>query len=42
MWPLTVHWYGDRLDPNYAPHPVENLQALLTAADLVSDFWQLT
>ena len=42
MWPLTVGWYGTRLDPAFAPPSVGYLQGLLTAAGLVTDFWRLT
>ena len=41
MWPLSQAWYGDRLDPDFAPKPVAELQAILTQADLTSQFWQL-
>lgn len=42
MWPLSIEWYGDRLDPGYQPKPLNQLQAMLTRAGLVGDFWQLT
>lgn len=42
MWPLTQAWYGDRLDPAYAPKPVEHHQTLLRQAGLTDEFWQLT
>ena len=42
MWPLTLAWYGDRLDPDYRPAPVEQLQRLLAVVGLSSPFWQLT
>jgi hypothetical protein len=41
LWPLTQAWYGDRLDPDYQPKSVEQLQALLTSAGLTTEFWQL-
>ena len=41
MWPLSQAWYGDRLDADYTPRSLEDLQGLLTEAGLVSDFWRL-
>lgn len=41
MWPLTQAWYGDRLDPDFAPKSLEHHQRLLTEAGLISRFWQL-
>ena len=41
LWPLTVEWYGDRLDPDFRPRPVEELQALLDGVGLVDEFWRL-
>lgn len=41
MWPLTAGWYGDRLAERFQPKSVDQLQQLLTAAGLTSDFWQL-
>lgn len=41
LWPLTLEWYGDRLDDNYVGKSVEHLQRLLTTAGLTGDFWDL-
>ncbi|HSF84180.1 MAG TPA: hypothetical protein VLG28_00800 [Acidimicrobiia bacterium] len=41
MWPLSRHWYGDRLDPKYRPAPLEALQRMLRNAGLTGAFWQL-
>lgn len=41
LWPLTQRWYGDRIDPDYEPSPVEALQAILTDVGLTAPFWQL-
>ncbi len=41
MWPLSLGWYGDRLAEDYAPKSIDELQALLSRAGLVGDFWQL-
>lgn len=41
MWPLSQAWYDDRLDPDFNPKPVAELQAILTRAGLISEFWQL-
>ncbi len=41
MWPLSMEWYGDRLDPDYSAKPVGELQAMLNRAGLVGDFWRL-
>jgi hypothetical protein len=41
MWPLSQAWYGDRLEQDYSPKPVAELQTILTRAGLVSQFWQL-
>jgi len=42
MWPLSQEWYGDRLDADFQPKSIRELQAMLTRAGLTSDFWQLT
>ena len=39
---LAVDWYGDRLDPNWSPRTVEQLQAILTRHGLTGPFWNLT
>lgn len=41
MWPLTRAWYGDRLDPDFRPAPLDRLQRLLHAAAGPADFWRL-
>jgi hypothetical protein len=41
MWELSKGWYGDRLEPDYRPKPVEELQAVLSGVGLTSPFWQL-
>ncbi len=41
VWRLAQPWYGDRLAPDYEPHPREHNQQLLTDAGLVGDFWKL-
>ena len=40
MWPLTVAWYGDRLDTDYRPASPERVQEILARSGLVSDFWR--
>jgi hypothetical protein len=42
MWPLTVDWYGNRLDPDYRPRTVGELTGVLRAAGLVDGFWQFS
>ena len=42
MWPMSIEWYGDRLSPDYTPKTMDELQAILTRAGLVSEFWQLS
>ena len=41
MWQLTLGWYGDRLAPDWEPHPIEYLQGLLDDVGLTGPFWQL-
>ena len=39
---LAVDWYGDRLDPDWAPRTLERSQALLDRHGLTGPFWSLT
>ena len=41
MWRLAQVWYGDRLDPDWAPRPVAAAQELLRRCGLTGDFWRL-
>lgn len=41
MWPLSLAWYGDRLDASYAPRSLAATQQLLTDVGLTAAFWQL-
>lgn len=41
LWRLALVWYGDRLDPDWAPRPVHRSQALLEGCGLTGDFWEL-
>lgn len=41
MWELTLGWYGDRLDPDWSPPPIQYLQRLLDRVGLIGPFWQL-
>jgi hypothetical protein len=41
MWRLALGWYGDRLDPDYAPQDTAQRQAQLDAAGLTGEFWRL-
>ncbi len=41
LWRLAGPWYGDRLDPDFAPHPIAASQALLAGVGLAGEFWQL-
>jgi hypothetical protein len=38
---LAHAWWDDRLDPEWRPHTREQNQAILDAAGLTGDFWQL-
>jgi hypothetical protein len=38
---LAMPWYGDRLDPDWAPRPRERSQAILGAVGLTGPFWEL-
>lgn len=38
---LAHAWYGDRLDPDWQPHTLEQNQAILNRLDLTGDFWRL-
>ncbi len=42
MWPLSLEWYGDRLDPEFTAKTIPELQAMLSRAGLTGDFWQLS
>jgi hypothetical protein len=41
MWRLAQVWYGDRLDPDWSPRPLDAAQQLLEGCGLTGDFWQL-
>jgi hypothetical protein len=38
---LAHAWYGDRLDPDWRPHSVEQNQRILESFGLTGDFWRL-
>lgn len=41
MWRLAQPWYGDRLDPDYAPQSPEQRRRQLVDAGLTGPFWDL-
>lgn len=41
VWDLAQAWYGDRLDPDFAPHTREHNQELLDERGLTGEFWRL-
>lgn len=41
LWRLGMVWYGDRLDPDWAPRPVQRSQAILEEIGLTGEFWAL-
>ena len=38
---MAADWYGDRLDPDWAPRSVEASQAILERHGLTGPFWSL-
>ena len=38
---LAEVWYGDRLDPEWAPRTRDESQRLLADAGLTGEFWEL-
>ena len=38
---LAQAWWGDRLDPNWQPHTLEQNQAILDGLGLTGEFWRL-
>jgi len=38
---LAHAWYGDRLDPAWQPHSLEQNRAILERLGLSGDFWRL-
>jgi hypothetical protein len=38
---LARRWYGDRLDPDWAPRTRDESQAILHAVGLTGPFWEL-
>jgi hypothetical protein len=38
---LAAEWWGDRLDPDWRPHTLEQNQAILDRLGLTGDFWRL-
>lgn len=41
LWELANVWYGDRLDPEWAPRPRDESQRLLADVGLDDPFWDL-
>jgi hypothetical protein len=41
VWRLTRPWYADRLGYDWTPRTPDAMEALLTDAGLVGDFWRL-
>jgi hypothetical protein len=41
VWRLAAPWYADRLDDDWTPRTPDAMEALLTDAGLVGDFWRL-
>jgi hypothetical protein len=41
LWELANVWYGDRLDPEWAPRTRDESQRLLADVGLVGEFWEL-
>jgi Alkylmercury lyase len=41
LYRLALPWYGDRLDPGWAPKPRDERQAILGAVGLTGPFWEL-
>jgi Alkylmercury lyase len=41
LYRLALPWYGDRLDPGWAPKPRGERQAILDDVGLTGPFWQL-
>ena len=38
---LADAWWGDRLSPDWRPHPREQNQAILDSLGLTGEFWRL-
>ncbi len=38
---LAYAWWGDRLTPDWRPHPREQNQAILEGVGLTGPFWRL-
>lgn len=38
---LAHAWWGDRLSPDWTPHPREQNQEILDTLGLTGDFWRL-
>ncbi len=38
---LAARWWSTRLDPDWQPRSVEEVQAILDGLGLVGDFWRL-
>ena len=41
LYRLALPWYGDRLDPDWAPRPRDERQAILESVGLSGPFWEL-
>ena len=40
--PMAARWYGDRLDPAWRPHQLDERQAVLDEFGLTGPFWSLS
>ena len=38
---LAQAWWGDRLEPDWRPHTLEQNQAILDGLGLTGEFWRL-
>ena len=41
LFTLAQRWYGDRLDPDWAPRTRDESQAILHSVGLTGAFWDL-
>jgi hypothetical protein len=40
-WKLAHAWYGQRMQPNWRRHTLDEAEALLTSLGLTGAFWNL-
>jgi hypothetical protein len=41
LWELSLHWYHNRMSPDYHGRSMEEVQEIFRSVGLTSDFWNI-